>query len=165
LFDAIRERESLLAERYILYGHSAGAQFVHRMMIFLPSPRTEIAFSCNAGSYTMPSYPGWRQSPFPMSLDKKIVDETQLATSFSRHLVVMLGEDDTDENGKHVPKSAGAIAQGANRFERGQKFFGTARMQAAAMKTPLNWELVSIPDIGHSDAGMSKAVMKYLFEK
>lgn len=163
LFDDIRARESLVTETYMLFGHSAGAQFVHRMMIFMPSVRAEIAFACNAGSYTMPIYPGLFDAPFPMSLDRRLVDETSLAQVFSRRLVVMLGEDDTDESGPHVPKSASAVAEGANRFERGQKFFATAQAKSSAMNVPLKWELVTVPGVGHSGGRMAAAAVKYLF--
>ena len=163
LFDVIRQRESLEAEKYYLYGHSAGAQFVHRLMIFMPSPRVEVAFSANAGTYTMPVYPSERETPFPMSLDKKLINETQLAAVFARRLVVMVGENDVEESGGHVPRSSRALEQGKNRFDRGQNFFRVAQSHAARLGVPLNWEMVTVQGIGHSDTGMSKAAMQYLF--
>ena len=165
LFDDLRQRESLSTPTYYLYGHSAGAQFVHRFMLFMPSPRVEVAFSANAGSYTMPVYPTWSQARFPMSLDKDVVSETQLATVFSRRLVVMLGEDDLQESGGHVPNSPQARAEGKNRFERGQNFMKTAKEVAATLNAPLKWELLTVAGVGHSDKGMSKTAVEYMFPK
>lgn len=163
LFDSVRQRESLRRETYYLYGHSAGAQFTHRFMLFMPSPRVEIAFSANAGSYTMPVYASASEPHSPMNLDRQDVDEKQLGAAFSRRMVVMLGERDINENGKNVPNSEQAKAQGKNRFERGQKFFRLAQEQAAKQKSAFQWERITVLDVGHSDSGMSRAVMRYLF--
>jgi len=165
LFDALRLRESLTANGYCIYGHSAGAQFVHRFVLFMPSPRLDIAISANAGSYTLPIYPTWHQFSFPWSLNKEIIGENQLKAVFARRLIVMLGENDIDPNHKHLPKTKEAVAQGSNRFERGQYFYKSAKKQAAEMKTPLNWELEIVPGVSHSDSGMAIAAAKYLFEK
>jgi len=165
LFDTLKTSESLKADKYYLYGHSAGAQFVHRFILFMPSPRVEVAIAANAGSYTMPIYPAWYQSSFPWSLDKERVGEGQLKMALARRLVVMLGENDTDPNHRHLPKAKEAKAQGSNRLERGQNFYKNAQQQAATLRTPLNWKLVIIPGIAHSDSGMGKAAAKYLFEQ
>jgi poly(3-hydroxybutyrate) depolymerase len=165
LFDQLRQRDASVAGKYYLFGHSAGAQFVHRFMLFMPAPRVQIAFAANAGAYTMPVYPEWLQSSFPMTLDKTLVSEQRLASAFSRRLVLMLGEQDIDDNSEGLPRSPEAMEQGKNRFERGQKFFQMAQRQAAAQNTPLNWKLVTVPKVGHSHADMAKAAMGYLFEK
>lgn len=164
LFDVVRARASLSAEKYILYGHSAGAQFVHRMMILMPSTRVETAFAANAGTYTMPVYPAWHEAGFPNRLDKRLVDEAQLASAFSRKLVVLLGEKDIEESGPGVPNSAHAREQGRHRLERGHNFFRIAQEQSMANKVPLNWQLILVPQVGHSDTGMSNAVMRRFFE-
>lgn len=165
VFDQLRQREASVAGKYYLFGHSAGAQFVHRFMLFMPAPRVQIAFAANAGAYTMPVYPDWLQPSFPMTLDKTLVSEQRLAAAFSRRLVLMLGEQDIDENSAGLPRSAEALEQGKNRFERGRKFFQLAQRQAAAQNTALNWKLVTVPNVGHSHAGMAKAALGYLFEK
>ena len=164
LFDALRSSESLKTEKYSIYGHSAGAQFVHRYMLFMPSPRVEVAVSANAGSYTMPTYPSSSQSVFPWSLDKNIVNEDRLKSVFARRLIVMLGEDDTDQNHRNLPKAPQAMAQGKHRLERGRNFHQVGQDQAAVLKAPFNWELVTVQGVAHSDTGMARAAIKRLFE-
>lgn len=165
LFDKVRERESLSTSKYVLFGHSAGAQFVHRFMLFMPSPRVEVAISANAGSYTMPVFSGNGVPAFPWSLDRSIVSDAQLKADFAQPMLVMLGEDDTDPNHKFLPREPEAMAEGPYRFARGQKFFATAKQQAQSMSAPFNWKLVTVPGVGHSDSGMAAAAVKYLFER
>ena len=164
LFDFIKSTEPIKAETYYLYGHSAGAQFVHRYMLFMPAPRVSLAISANAGSYTLPIYPSPVQPGFPWSLDKNIVSEEQLKAALSRNVVLMLGEEDTDENHKYLPRAAAAMAQGKNRLERGKNFYRLAQQQATALNVPFKWVLKTVPGVAHSDTGMAKVAVKYLFE-
>ena len=54
LFDAIRTATGNRSERYYLYGHSEGGQFVHRLVLLLPEARYARAVAANSGWYTMP---------------------------------------------------------------------------------------------------------------
>src|SRR3546814_14335164 len=54
VFAAVKAREGLTAETYALYGHSGGAQFVHRYILAGGGPHMGRAVSANAGSYAMP---------------------------------------------------------------------------------------------------------------
>ena len=54
LFDRVKEMIGGANPTYYLYGHSAGSQFVHRLLIFRPDARIEKAVAANAGWYTMP---------------------------------------------------------------------------------------------------------------
>ena len=66
LFDDVRRRFSLDAKTYAIYGHSAGAQFVHRFLFYVPEARVsravpaQISFSLG-GAWG----PGWRPCPLP----------------------------------------------------------------------------------------------------
>lgn len=164
LFDRFKAAGETSAEAYDLFGHSAGAQFVHRFMLFMPSPRVELAISANAGDYTLPVYPEGKEAPFPWRLDARLVPETQLKAVLQRPLVVMLGDKDTDPNHRYLPKSPEAMAQGPYRLARGEFFFDTARQQAERLHTPFGWTLVHVPGVGHSDKHMSEAAARYLID-
>ncbi|MFM8696553.1 MAG: hypothetical protein ACKOEN_07715, partial [Betaproteobacteria bacterium] len=46
LFDAVRTTQA----HYLIFGHSAGAQFVHRLLMALPNNRASMAMIANAGT-------------------------------------------------------------------------------------------------------------------
>lgn len=49
LFDFVKKTTGNTSERYHIYGHSAGAQFVHRLALFVPEARYATAVAANAG--------------------------------------------------------------------------------------------------------------------
>ena len=49
LFDDVRKRFGTQVTRYSLYGHSAGAQFVHRYVLFMPEARLDKAVAAELG--------------------------------------------------------------------------------------------------------------------
>ena len=54
LFAALQDQGLTHRRRYGLFGHSAGGQFVHRMLSFGFRDRVAVAVSANAGTYAMP---------------------------------------------------------------------------------------------------------------
>ena len=54
LFEDALQRFGMVATDYSIYGHSAGAQFVHRFLYFNPAARVVSAVAANAGWYTLP---------------------------------------------------------------------------------------------------------------
>jgi poly(3-hydroxybutyrate) depolymerase len=164
LFDFARADEGLSTPDYLLFGHSAGGQFVHRFMLLAEAPRVSVAVAANAGSYTMPVYPGLMDDKFPYALDERIVSPDKLKQVFARKLVVLLGEADTQTDAANLPRARQAAVQGANRFERGSRFFAQAQAQAQKLGTPLAWERVTVPGVGHDSRRMSQAAARLLFE-
>lgn len=158
LFDKVRGDEGLTASSYWLFGHSAGGQFVHRMALTMPQARYSVAIAANPGAYTLPVYttslPGFS---WPWELDPRYVDEAQLRVSLGRKVILMLGEDDIKTDDPVMPRSPEALAQGANRLERGRRFFDMAREQATALDAEFGWQLATVPGVGHNSRGMSRA--------
>lgn len=159
LFDAVREATGNSSERYRIYGHSAGAQFVHRMALFVPGGRFETAVSANAGWYTMPTF----GSRFPYGLKRSPATPETLGQAFGRRLVVLLGERDTDARDPHLRNSAAARRQGRSRLERGRGFYAAARDEAGRLGVPLRWKLETVPGAAHFDHLMVPAAARALF--
>lgn len=144
---------------FAIYGHSAGAQFLHRWMLLTGAPRAEAVVIANAGSYTLPRL----DLPFPAGLGGTAADPAALRAVFGRPVTLMLGEADTDPNHPSLPRQPWAEALGSHRFARGWRFFDLARRSAQEMDTPFAWRVVTVPGVGHSNAGMAEAAAPILF--
>jgi poly(3-hydroxybutyrate) depolymerase len=136
--------------RYSIFGHSAGAQFVHRFVTFAPSPLIERAVAANAGSYTLPLH----DTAFPFGLGGVGV-EVNLRALFSRPLVVLLGDRDSDPDDEQLPREPGAMQQGPHRFARGHHYMEVARMEAERIGAPFAWRLAIASGVAHSGRDMA----------
>ncbi|MEN0653782.1 MULTISPECIES: alpha/beta hydrolase [Hyphobacterium] len=152
LFTAIAERGGT-AEGYYLFSHSAGAQFVHRAVLFEALPRLIMAFSANAGWYTLPD----PATDWPYGLSGTSVDEAAIGAWLGRPLVVLLGDQDTDRRDPNLRRTAEAMAQGEHRYARGAFFMRTARDRAVELGVPFAWTAYNVPGVAHDNAGMAQA--------
>lgn len=158
LFEQVRDAVGSTRAGYWLYGHSAGGQFVHRLALFQENARFEVAIAANAGAYTL-ARAGER---FPYGLDRIPDLEQVQEQAFPRRLVVMVGEKDTDITNAMLLRSEEAMRQGPHRYARGLYFHDDAQTEARRMMLPFNWDVVSVPGVGHSNKGMAKAAAEWL---
>lgn len=156
LFAAVRRRTGTKVERYTLYGHSAGAQFVHRFVMFMPEARIERAISANAGWYTMPD----PATPFPYGTKNAPITREGLANALGKPLIVLLGTADTDTTDPDLRSTPEANRQGPHRLARGQRFFAEGRDLADRSGTTFGWRIAFVPGVGHSNALMARAAAK-----
>ena len=157
VFDRLRHA-GLTATSYSMFGHSAGGQFAHRMVLFFPSSRLDVAVAANAGWYTFPTM----DLAYPYGLGDSVVGDTELREGLTRKLIVLLGEDDNDPKHRELLRSKEAMRQGAHRRERGTNFFMFAEGHAEKLGIKLNWERVVVPNVDHSYKEMSEAAVSYL---
>ena len=160
LFDFVKETTGNASERYHIYGHSAGGQFVHRLALFLPEARYATAVAANTGWYTMPTFGGRR---FPYGLRGSAGTPETLERALGNRLVLLLGEQDTDAEDPFLRQSKGARRQGKNRFERGQAFYAAAGDEATRLGVTLNWTLETVPGAAHFDQLMMPVAARALF--
>ena len=158
LFDAIREASGFTRTTYDLYGHSAGGQFVHRMVMFKPNARYRVAIAANPGWYTVPDL----SIMFPYGLGGASEAADQLHRTLSRRLIVLLGDADTDPNHPQLLRSPEAVAQGPHRFARGHHFFEQAQRAAAARNVPFGWQLEVVPGAAHSNGQMTAHAARFV---
>jgi poly(3-hydroxybutyrate) depolymerase len=159
IFDSVREATGNRSPRYLLYGHSAGAQFVHRMVMLMPEARFAAAVAANAGSYTMADF----EVSYPYGLGGAPVDRKQLRAALARPLVLLLGEQDDDPKSPNLPDSAAARRQGAHRLARGRVFFEEAQRVARNLDADFAWRLEAVPGVGHDHRKMVRAAGRLLF--
>lgn len=143
---------------FALYGHSAGAQFVHRYLLLTGAPRARRIVIANAGWYSWPSL----DIAFPHGLGQIAATEPGLRAALARPVTILLGEADNDPAHHQLRRDAATDAQGLHRFERGQNFFAAARGAAEARGLPFGWSLATVPGVAHSGAGMAPAAADIL---
>lgn len=83
LFDEVVRRVRGEQSHYVLYGHSAGSQFVHRFMYYKPDARVSQFIAANAGWYTMPDF----SIGYPYGLLDSGIAEDALPEIFARPLI------------------------------------------------------------------------------
>ncbi len=165
LYDHLVAAKRAEAGGYILFGHSAGAQFVHRMVLALPEARYRLAVIGNAGFYTLPTDAGPAGGfPFPYSLEGTPITETERAKALQRPMLVMLGDQDIDPNHYQLNNTKGAKAQGPHRFARGQFFFAAAEAEAKRLGVRFGWKKIIVPGVDHDNTRMSAAAAAEIFK-
>jgi poly(3-hydroxybutyrate) depolymerase len=158
LFDLLREAGVTHRQRYGVFGHSAGGQFVHRMLSFGFRDRVAAAVSANAGTYAMPDL----DIAWPFGLGQTEVTPVSLAPVLNFPLIVMAGTNDTKTTGRFFPKGPRSMRQGETRYHRAHNYVGLGRSVAEAMGTHCAWTVIDVPGVGHDGHGMSVAAAPVL---
>lgn len=164
LFEAIKTTLPSAASRcdYLVFGHSAGAQFTHRLLLFHPTARVRRAVAANAGWYTLPvSVPGDPNTEMPYGLAGSPVTPQDVTQALSRELIVLLGQADTAtaEEDPDLRGTDEAQAQGTNRLERGRSFMATVE----GLGEPHRWQRSEVPGAGHNVTQMAGSAAWWLF--
>lgn len=158
LYDHLVAEKRAEANGYILFGHSAGAQFVHRFVMAMPDARYRLAIIGNAGFYTLPTSKAEAGGhEFPFSLDRTPISPAERAKALQRPMLVMLGDADIDPNHYQLNNSRGAKAQGPHRFARGNFFFAAAEAEARRLGVPFGWTKIVVPGVAHDNTRMAAA--------
>jgi hypothetical protein len=153
LFDALQAQGITRRQRYGVFGHSAGGQYVHRMLSFGYRDRVAVAISANAGTYAMPDL----EIPWPFGLGETELTLETLKPVVEFPITVMAGTGDTKTTGKFFPKGPRSLRQGAHRHERAHNYVRMGQRVAAVLGTTCGWTVIDVPNVGHSGNGMSAA--------
>jgi hypothetical protein len=157
IHQTVRNGFGISDKLYDLFGHSAGAQFVHRFLLFKPNASVRNAIAANAGWYTVPD----RGIRFSYGLKHPLLPLTQrdLISWTDKNLIILRGTADvnSDHNLRVTPE---ANAQGKNRYERAAYMIEKAR----AVNAHTRWELIDVPGADHDQKKMAPTAQE-LFRK
>ncbi|HBK06251.1 MAG TPA: alpha/beta hydrolase [Acetobacteraceae bacterium] len=153
LFDVLLAQGITTTRRYGLFGHSAGGQYVHRMLSFGYRDHVAVAVTANAGTYAMPD----PNIDWPWGLGATEVTPADLRALLRFPLTIMAGTADTKTTGKFFPKGPKSLRQGPHRHARAHTYLATGQRSAAEHGVPLAWRLIDVPNVGHDGRGMSDA--------
>ena len=161
VFEEVRRRFGMTARSYAIYGHSAGAQFLHRFLFHVPNARVTRAVAASADWYTMPVF----NVAYPYGLRGSVVGSPDLAAALQLPLTVLLGEPAEDPQHPGLNHTPEALAQGPHRLARGQAFFSAASDAATALGVPFGWQLLMVPGAGHDNRLLAPAAIPTLLEE
>ena len=160
LFKYIKTKLKLNDKLYDIYGHSAGAQFVHRYLLMSDNPSVNKAVAANAGWYTFlngADFPYGVKNP-PISLT-----DSNVKKFLCTNLFILIGTNDIDVDSS-INKSKGAQKQGINRLQRAKNFFTYTESIVEQNNLEFKWKYQAVPGAPHSNKVMSRAAVLILFE-
>lgn len=154
-FTTLKGRFQLRDNKYDIWGHSAGAQFVHRMMLWKPNAHIRFGMAANSGWYTAPD----TSITCPYGLRHPLLNFTtqQLVDYTNRNMIIFRGTEDVlrDSDLRTTPE---ADAQGLNRWERAQYMYN----KGIEINTNLHWQLIPVPNSGHDKDTMAPGAQQFL---
>lgn len=160
LFDYVVAGVSSTQQTYSAWGHSAGAQFLHRLLTYLPSVKIAVAVCSNAGWYTTPE----NTVSYPYGILNGQLPEEDLVDAFSKKLIVHLGRNDnTSSTSAGGPRNNTILnnQQGYSRLARGRYYFETSAAVAQDMNTSFNWEKRELAGVGHNSEAMANDALRF----
>lgn len=157
---ALRQAGVTKRDKVKLFGHSAGGQFVHRLLATQSETPYEVALPANSGWYTLPTL----ERRFPEGLGGLGLGEADLARWLAWPMVIFAGDQDIVTDDPNLPAQPEALAQGPMRYARAHFMLDFAKAEAAKRGLPCNWTLITVPGIGHDGAAMSRAAAAYWYE-
>lgn len=143
-----------------LFGHSAGGQFVHRLMSSQSHEPWKAVAIGNAGWYTLPAM----ERKFPEGLGGAGLTEQHLERLLSYPMTILAGDRDTETQGEHLPSDPPAVAQGPHRHARAHHYLEAGRAEARRRGLACNWTLHSVPGVGHDGRAMSAVCASLWFD-
>jgi pimeloyl-ACP methyl ester carboxylesterase len=155
IFDHIKSVNNITTEQYDIFGHSAGGQFVHRMVMLMPESRIQTAVAANSGFYTLPK----EDLPYPYGIKNTGAD---LQESYKKRLIILLGELDNDPSLGTFTTTDLAMKQGAHRVERGTTFFNTNREWKNHNNWAFIWQMDTVRNVGHDYKKMSENAVEWI---
>jgi pimeloyl-ACP methyl ester carboxylesterase len=158
LFEHLQALLPIEAKKYLLYGHSAGGQFVQRSLLFYDSPYVEKAVIASPGWYTFPD----AAQAFPYGVaDVPYITEERIRRYLERDILLQLGAADTIRE-SFLRKTPEAEAQGRNRLERGRTFYDYLRQLCETKGWTFRWQKREVPGVGHHSLLMGKDAVAWL---
>jgi poly(3-hydroxybutyrate) depolymerase len=140
----------LKSDHWGIYGHGAGAHFVHRFVLHNPEASHTLAIAANLGWYLSMTDQTW-----PFGLSNSGIDNIMLKQAFSKYFLLMLGRADTSTkpNTAYVKEHWDIISsQGEHRLARGRNFFKSAVSKSKEVDQFFKWGMVEVPTTkGHGN--------------
>ncbi len=160
IFNFMKTKIGSSLPTFDVFGHSAGGQFVHRLLLFKPLAKINRLVTASSGWYTMFD----NTIDFPYGTKKSPVELSSYNNLFNKKVFVIVGDQDIDPNSSDLRHNEIVDKQGLNRLERAQYFYTQSRAGATKNGSPFNWKYYSLKNVGHDFVGTSSAAASFLYQ-
>ena len=151
LFEDFKSIIGNISSQYDVFGHSAGAQMIHRFLIFNPEAKFNRLIISAAGWYALPNL----QVDYPYGLNKSPAESIDPQLYFQRNAYIIVGSEDTDPNSFNLRHTAEADLQGNNRLQRAQYFFQESFRLANEGSFNYQWQYRLVNNVGHDAVALA----------
>lgn len=160
-FSFFKSKYNLEIDTYKLYGHSGGAQFAHRLLLFSDYDNVSSAVIAGARSYTFLNNENY---PYGLKESNHLSDK-KIKRYLSQRVTFLIGNQDIKkfESSKKNNIQAKAM-QGNNRFEVGINYFNNLITVSERQKIPLRWKFQIAKGVAHDNEKMSLLASKILLK-
>jgi hypothetical protein len=160
LFDYVKTQIGNTNNSYNVFGHSAGAQFAHRLMMFKPNNRAMSTVISAAGWYTFPD----ETVDFPYGFDNSILQNSAINLLLSKDITVQIGENDNNPNAAGLRRNDIVDLQGTNRLDRAVNFYDFCEERAQILNVDFNWSFSLRPNADHDYSSAAQDAAVILFD-
>jgi pimeloyl-ACP methyl ester carboxylesterase len=159
VFGLLREAGVTTRDTAYLWGHSAGGQFVHRLLAMQPHNVFEAVGAANSGWYSLPTL----DLPYPEGLGGIGLTQDDVVRFLGYPMVIFSGDQDIDGTTENFPRHEAAMAQGPHRFARAEFYLARGQAEAARLGVPCRWSRIVVPGVAHEGLRMSAFAAQYWF--
>jgi hypothetical protein len=159
-FNFFKSKYGLKVNDYKIYGHSGGAQFLHRYILFSNDSRISSSVIANSGYYT---FLNWDDYPYGIK-DVDELNSKKIENFLSEKVTMLIGEKDRGfTRSSHTSANEkGIIAQGRNRFQRANNYFNHLVVISEQFEIPFRWKFYVVENVGHENKKMSSRAAEIL---
>jgi hypothetical protein len=159
VFGLLRDGGVTRRPGFYLWGHSAGGQFVHRLLATQPHGILEAVGAANSGWYTLPTL----DLPYPEGYGRIGLTLDDIKRLLTYPLVIFAGDRDINSSDANLPRNDAAMAQGPHRFARAHFFVKRAQEEATRLGIVCNWRGLVVPSVAHEGMRMADFAARYWF--
>lgn len=160
-FSFFKSKYNLEIDTYKLYGHSGGAQFAHRLLLFSDYDNVSSAVIAGARSYTFLNNENY---PYGLKESNHLSDK-KIKRYLSQRVTFLIGNQDIKKfESSKKNNIQGKAMQGNNRFEVGINYFNNLITVSERQKIPLRWKFQIAKGVAHDNEKMSLLASKILLK-
>lgn len=160
-FSFFKSKYNLEIDTYKLYGHSGGAQFAHRLLLFSDYDNVSSAVIAAAGTYTFLNNENY---PYGLKESNHLSDK-KIKRYLSQRVTFLIGNQDIKKfESSKKNNIQGKAMQGNNRFEGGINYFNNLITVSEKQKIPLRWKFQIAKGVGHDNEKMSLLASEILLK-